>query len=95
MNTTLHLCFEGNAPDLRSYPAQLGIKMHTLLTDLKPKYDPLPSSVSFECASSIFASAPTDDDWDDADVRSVINYLKTSRTLNIPDNWRPLLAEYI
>jgi hypothetical protein len=39
----------------------------------------------------MYANLPWDDCWEDAEVRSVIRYIRGSKLLAIPADWRPLL----
>ena len=39
----------------------------------------------------MYARLPWGDGWDDASLKNVIRYLRGSRLLSIPDEWRPLL----
>jgi len=41
----------------------------------------------------MYAALPWDDLWGDADMVNVIRYLRGSKLLEIPDEWRPLLPK--
>jgi len=45
----------------------------------------------FSDLRDLYAQLPWGDDWNDASLNDVIIYLRGSKLLNIPAEWRPLL----
>ena len=61
------------------------------LINLKQGMPTLPDPVPD--AKDTFSSMSYDDKWQDADVVSVVHWLRGGRDLAIPEEWRKLLPE--
>ena len=78
----------------RNYPPGFGEKLVTIfqeLINLKQGMPTLPDPVPD--AKDTFSSMSYDDKWQDADVVSVVHWLRGGRDLAIPEEWRKLLPE--
>ena len=78
----------------REYPVQFGLKIVELYLDMikdnkgQPTLpDPVPS------AEQTFESMSFEDMWPEADLVSVIRYLRGAKSLGMPDSFRPLVPE--
>ena len=78
----------------RNYPPGFGeklVKIFQELITLKQGMPTLPDPVPD--AKETFSSMSYDDNWQDADVVSVVHWLRGGRDLAIPEEWRKLLPE--
>lgn len=77
---------------LRHYPLKFGLRFLRVLPKMMMSCKKIPESLPDEfSAKDAFNSLPLDDMWEDADMESVMVYLKGNRDLRIPPSWRPHL----
>lgn len=54
--------------------------------------EPKPAKeMNHACAKNLFQQLPMGDCWDDAMLFDVAMYLRGSKSLKIPEDWRPVL----
>ena len=79
-------------PCLREYPAAFGYKLASLIADFKGNHFGVPQLPEvLPSPEEIFASMEWDSVWPEADIVSTVRYLRGSKSLHIPESFRPLL----
>ena len=83
--------------NLRSYPIQFGMLLQKLLPDFMSSSRSIPAFTDEVRANldskAIFKSMSMADQWPDADICSLIRYLRGNRHLNIPEDWLEVIPK--